>query len=109
MVTDTVLTVQGLQDHQTYYWKVRAHNATGWGPFSSVRNFSVVNSAPISPLLLSPPDGAVNRPLTLSLNWYTVTAQLLYQIAGNDGSLIRTSSRHQEESANGGKKSGSVV
>jgi len=42
LITDTVRTVYSLQSGQTYYWRVRAHNFKGWGPFSEVWSFSVL-------------------------------------------------------------------
>jgi hypothetical protein len=39
--TDTTTVVIGLQNNMTYWWRVRAQNGTGWGPFSEVWSFSV--------------------------------------------------------------------
>ena len=41
-ITDTTTTNYLLHDNETYYWKVRAHNIAGWGPFSDVWSFSVL-------------------------------------------------------------------
>ena len=40
-LTDTSFVVRQLMNNKIYYWKVRAGNAGGWGPFSAVRRFSV--------------------------------------------------------------------
>ena len=40
MVTDTTKTITGLENNKSYYWRVRAHNAGGWGPYSDVRKFT---------------------------------------------------------------------
>jgi regulation of enolase protein 1 (concanavalin A-like superfamily) len=40
MVTDTLKTISGLENSKSYYWRVRAHNAGGWGPYSDVRKFT---------------------------------------------------------------------
>jgi hypothetical protein len=40
-VTDTVYTLHGLTNI-TYWWRVRAHNRTGWSEFSETRSFKVV-------------------------------------------------------------------
>ncbi len=40
-VTDTSKVVHSLNNNQTYYWRVRAYNQSGWGPFSAVRRFAV--------------------------------------------------------------------
>ena len=39
-LTDTTLEVSGLTDTTTYYWRVRARNAVGFGPYSEVRTFT---------------------------------------------------------------------
>ncbi len=39
VVTDTSLLVHHVAGSQPYWWKVRAQNAAGWGPFSASRKF----------------------------------------------------------------------
>lgn len=39
-VTDTTKMFKSLLPNQAYFWRVRAHNAGGWGPFSEVRRFT---------------------------------------------------------------------
>jgi uncharacterized delta-60 repeat protein len=41
MLTDTT-TVRRFTSGGQYWWRVKAHNAAGWGPFSAVRTFTVV-------------------------------------------------------------------
>ncbi len=41
MVTDTATMRTGLIDGKSYWWRVRAHNPVGWGPFSSPRLFTI--------------------------------------------------------------------
>jgi photosystem II stability/assembly factor-like uncharacterized protein len=41
MLTDTT-TLRGFTSGGQYWWRVKAHNAAGWGPFSAVRTFTVV-------------------------------------------------------------------
>jgi uncharacterized repeat protein (TIGR02543 family) len=38
-LTDTTKTVSGLLSDTVYYWRVRAKNSSGWGSYSTVRNF----------------------------------------------------------------------
>jgi len=38
-LTDTVTIRRGLELEKTYFWRVRAGNLTGWGPYSEVRRF----------------------------------------------------------------------
>lgn len=42
MVTDTQKVVGQIISNLRYFWKVRAKNATGWGPFSEVRRFNAL-------------------------------------------------------------------
>ena len=39
-VTDTVKMFRSLIDQQRYFWRVRAHNPSGWGPYSGVLSFT---------------------------------------------------------------------
>jgi hypothetical protein len=40
-LTDTVRSLAGIDTMATYYWRVRAGNAAGWGAFTPVRSFRV--------------------------------------------------------------------
>jgi hypothetical protein len=40
-LTDTLKLISGLSG-QTYFWRVRAGNGGGWGPYSETRNFTVI-------------------------------------------------------------------
>jgi hypothetical protein len=52
-LTDTTLSVGSLQNGQTIWWRGRAGNAAGWGPFNDPWTFSV---------LLTGADGSANAP-----------------------------------------------
>lgn len=41
-MTDTTTILHALQDSAVYYWRVRAANLGGWGPFSEVRQYSTL-------------------------------------------------------------------
>jgi len=41
-ITETKKIVGTLQNNQTYWWKVRAHNSEGWGAFSDTWSFSTL-------------------------------------------------------------------
>jgi hypothetical protein len=41
-LADTSMALTSLIDGQDYWWRVRARNATGWGPFSAVRSYRIV-------------------------------------------------------------------
>jgi len=81
-LVDTATAVHNLQHHETYYWRVRAHNAIGWGLPGDVWSVLVLTSAPAAPLLVSPPDGATGQPLAMTLTWRTVSAALLREMTG---------------------------
>jgi hypothetical protein len=52
-MTDSTKTANNLADGTTYYWRVRAKNAKGWGPFTDFASFTVT-LAPKKVTLLSP-------------------------------------------------------
>ena len=39
-LTDTVRILRGLALEKVYFWRVRAGNLTGWGPYSEIRRFT---------------------------------------------------------------------
>lgn len=41
-LTDTVYVFTDLEDNETYYWRVRAENETGWGEYSDIWSFTVL-------------------------------------------------------------------
>jgi len=69
-IADTSIVVLNLENDQSYFWRARAHNAAGWGPYGEVWSFTVRVDAPSAPLLSSPPDGALGQPITLHLRWH---------------------------------------
>lgn len=59
------------------YWRVSVRNALGWGNFSSPFSFA---TSPNAPTLLSPPDSAVDQPITLTLSWSSVGTGVTYHV-----------------------------
>lgn len=60
-VTDTTKMLKvGLIDGQLYHWRVRAHNAGGWGPYSTVQTFTASSTVGI--------DKPRELPVTVSLS-----------------------------------------
>jgi len=47
----------------TYYWRVKQRNINGVSPYSKSWCFTTIPNVPIAPLLISPPDSAINIPL----------------------------------------------
>ncbi len=43
-ITDTTRAVSNLTDNETYFWRVRAGNTAGWGPFSETRAFTIMTT-----------------------------------------------------------------
>ncbi len=92
-IIDTTTVVHDLAHQETYYWRVRAHNASGWGPPGSVWNFLSVTHAPTSPDLVSPADQTSNELLTVAFVWQTVNPDIFRQ-AMRDVLQIRKPGRH---------------
>lgn len=70
-ITDTTKQIGPLASNTKYFWRVRAKNSGGPGPFSSVRKFTTINATgpPSAPALLSPANGALGQPTYLALRW----------------------------------------
>jgi hypothetical protein len=68
-LTDTTDIYKGLTGGMTYWWRVRAHNGSGWGDYSDTFKFTVNMTA-------------VTLPKSYSLNYFSVS---------HEGSLIKYS------------------
>ncbi len=51
-ITDTTKVIRGILNNIRYFWRVRAYNPTGWGPFSDVGRFNVTYTSVASERLL---------------------------------------------------------
>ena len=71
-----------------YFWRVRASNLQGDGPFSSVFSFTTIVSEPGTPALTSPSNGALAVSITPTFVWGAVTKGLGKT---QDGSTAATS------------------
>jgi hypothetical protein len=67
-----------------YYWRVRAGNGCGDGPWSDARSFTILAS-PSTPDLISPSDGSSTCDATPTFDWSTVDGATSYQIQVDDG------------------------
>lgn len=76
----TSRTVSGLDESATYYWRVRAANSGGDGPWSAVRSFSTRPALPGMITLVTPDDRAVDQPQTVQLQWQVDPAAATYQV-----------------------------
>lgn len=81
-----------LNNNTLYYWRVNASNNAGTGPYSQVWKFRTVVSPPVAaPTLLAPPNGSINQPLTLTLDWNDVFGSNGYRLLVSTDSLFNTS------------------
>lgn len=65
--------------NKSYWWKVKAHNITGWGEFSNTYKFTI-GIAPSIITLLAPANGQTNCATLLDLSWNPVANILSYQL-----------------------------
>jgi hypothetical protein len=67
-LTDTTYSTNVLSLATTYYWRVQARDSGFIGPWSGRFSF-MTDQAPNVPSNPSPPDGAMNQPISLTLSW----------------------------------------
>jgi hypothetical protein len=84
LIVDTVYTVTPLHHNNTFWWRVRAHNEIGWGPFSMTRSFFVYQEIPSAPQLLDPPDGTVGVSTAPVLDWDSSVGAESYALQVSD-------------------------
>jgi hypothetical protein len=84
LVTDTTYALTSLQHNERFWWKVRAHNSYGYGEFSEVRSFLVYMEIPAPPVLLSPPNGAMDVSTNLTLTWNASQGGEWYELELSD-------------------------
>lgn len=80
-LTDTVKQLSGLTAASAYYWRVKAKNEIGWGEFSTWWKFTTLSGLPpAAPLLISPPYGAAEIPITPVFDWSDSPGAAKYRI-----------------------------
>jgi hypothetical protein len=89
--SDTTLTRAGLINNTAYFWRVRARNQAGLGPFASWFKFTTIVATPIAPVLTAPANNSTGVSLTPALSWGAVTGALSYRIQVSADSLFATS------------------
>jgi len=65
--TEVLLT--NLRGNVYYYWRVKASNYLGDGPWSETWRFHTIRSKPDVPVLLYPPNGAGDMPSCITFTW----------------------------------------
>jgi hypothetical protein len=93
VVNDSTLTTASklagpLQNDTKYYWRVNAKNAGGTSNYSTVFNFTTIVAVPSIPGLLTPANGAIDQPATLTLTWGSVTGAATYRVQVASDSLF---------------------
>jgi hypothetical protein len=100
-LTDTSRTLAGLDNSTTYFWRVRAENATGFSNWTTPWRFTTIMAAPQVPVPVSPADGATGQQLSPLLTWNKAAGAATYclqvsadsnfaSFAAVDSSLIDT-------------------
>ncbi len=76
--TASTVTISGLANNTTYYWRIRNNDGTTQSPWSTVWSFTTVGIG--VPVLISPANGAVGQPNTsLVLDWQDATSAVFYE------------------------------
>jgi uncharacterized protein YjdB len=91
-LTSNEFTVSGLQEDTPYYWRVRATNAAGSSPYSTVWTFRTIKPLviPTVPILLSPSNGANDISFSPSLQWNAVIGAKTYRVQISKESRFET-------------------
>jgi photosystem II stability/assembly factor-like uncharacterized protein len=79
-ISDTLVSLNSLNNYSSYYWRVAASNAYGRGDWSETGYFSLAVSYPAVPQLGSPPNGAADQPLSVVFSWYPVQNAESYRL-----------------------------
>lgn len=92
-LTSLEFNLTNLGNSSFYYWKVRAKNEFGWGPFSDTRSFSVQYTVPVLPdtvILVSPLDNILIEADSVKLVWKAAKPDILHYVveyAENDNAF----------------------
>ncbi|HEX2869325.1 MAG TPA: two-component regulator propeller domain-containing protein [Ignavibacteriales bacterium] len=78
-VTDTVLQLSNLSTNMKCYWKVQARITGGTGPWSEVRNFTVL-PLPLIPVLQSPENNAADVKTDTLFSWKSAQNASSYRL-----------------------------
>lgn len=93
-LTDTLYHLSHLADTTLYYWRVRARNDAGFGPFSKARSFTTTPPLGAGPTIVSPQAGDMDIALEPILKWNTFAGTTTYGLqistASNFSTLLFT-------------------
>ncbi len=80
-ISGTSLTLSGLSNYTTYYWRVQAGNNMGFGPWSATWYFrSIVGT----PQLVSPTTGTQGLNMPFTIQWNSVIGASSYEMQASD-------------------------
>ncbi len=91
VVSDTTVTLDGLDFCTTYYWRVSATNTAGTSQYSPVFSFDVKRNIPRPPVLVGPADGITDVPDDTTLYWRGDACSQAYFIQVSLDSTFTTS------------------
>jgi len=80
MTTNSAEITSGLNQGETYYWRVQAGDLCGWSGWSPIWSFEMACPLPEIANLISPADMATDVPRPVLLDWDDVTAAITYHI-----------------------------
>ncbi len=87
-LADTSQNFNNLTNNTTYYWRARAWNTSGFGPFLQVQKFHVIPAMPPVPNLISPNNNVVGMLPPLVFNWNASSTATMYQfVISSDSSF----------------------
>ncbi len=79
-VVGTSRVATGLSYLTKYFWRVRGKSSAGVGAYSPAWSFTTRTSAPNTPALVSPADGATGQPTDLTLVWNRIPLATSYRV-----------------------------
>ncbi len=85
---DTTLSIDSLGHATTYYWRVRAENASGAGGWTRIASFMTMPFLPGPPNLLSPPDRSIQTASGIACAWLAAPAADMYRLQLSEDSLF---------------------
>jgi hypothetical protein len=99
-IATTSFQVSNLLSNKIYYWRVRASNGGGDGPWSATWSFTTAPPVPPSaPVLLAPANASTNIPTSTAVSWNTVIGATKYRLEVSELSDFTTTFLAQDNIA----------